>query len=148
MRPLKQKSNGKHVGGSNMPPLNQKVRQKCNPSNRKSTPNAAPESSRTPLGVKIKGDFCDFTLIFSCIWRRAGSDPQAERGRGEVNLSPKGDLTLRPRVGGLVVWVLFRQGVLVVVVVWILMVSLSHSPSRSLPLPPLNSRARNNLHYP
>ena len=27
-------------------------------------------------------------------------DPQAERGRGEVNLSPKEHLTLRPRVGG------------------------------------------------
>ena len=32
--------------------------------------------------------------------RHVGSDPQAERGRGEVNLSPKGVLTLRPRVGG------------------------------------------------
>ena len=32
--------------------------------------------------------------------RHAGSDPQAERGRGEVNLSPIQGLTLRPRVGG------------------------------------------------
>ena len=32
--------------------------------------------------------------------RHVGSDPQAERGRGEVNLSPIRVLTLRPRVGG------------------------------------------------
>ena len=32
--------------------------------------------------------------------RHVGSDPQAERGRGEVNLSPILGLTLRPRVGG------------------------------------------------
>ena len=32
--------------------------------------------------------------------RHVGSDPQAERGRGEVNLSPTLVLTLRPRVGG------------------------------------------------
>ena len=32
--------------------------------------------------------------------RHVGSDPQAERGRGEVNLSPIEVLTLRPRVGG------------------------------------------------
>ena len=32
--------------------------------------------------------------------RHVGSDPQAERGRGEVNLSPIQGLTLRPRVGG------------------------------------------------
>ena len=32
--------------------------------------------------------------------RHVGSDPQAERGRGEVNLSPMVVLTLRPRVGG------------------------------------------------
>ena len=32
--------------------------------------------------------------------RHVGSDPQAERGRGEVNLSPTKVLTLRPRVGG------------------------------------------------
>ena len=32
--------------------------------------------------------------------RHVGSDPQAERGRGEVNLSPIQVLTLRPRVGG------------------------------------------------
>ena len=29
-----------------------------------------------------------------------GSDPVAERGRGEVHLSPTQVLTLRPRVGG------------------------------------------------
>ena len=32
--------------------------------------------------------------------RHVGSDPEAERGRGEVNLSPKLVLTHRPRVGG------------------------------------------------
>ena len=32
--------------------------------------------------------------------RHVGSDPQVERGRGEVNLSPILVLTLRPRVGG------------------------------------------------
>ena len=32
--------------------------------------------------------------------RHVGSDPEAERGRGEVNLSPIEGLTLRPRVGG------------------------------------------------
>ena len=32
--------------------------------------------------------------------RHVGSDPQAERGKGEVNLSPMRGLTLRPRVGG------------------------------------------------
>ena len=32
--------------------------------------------------------------------RHVGSDPQAERGRGEVNFSPIRVLTLRPRVGG------------------------------------------------
>ena len=32
--------------------------------------------------------------------RHVGSDPQAERGRGEVTLSPMEVLTLRPRVGG------------------------------------------------
>ena len=32
--------------------------------------------------------------------RHVGSDPVAERGRGEVNLSPIEVLTLRPRVGG------------------------------------------------
>ena len=32
--------------------------------------------------------------------RHVGSDPVAERGRGEVNLSPTLVLTLRPRVGG------------------------------------------------
>ena len=37
--------------------------------------------------------------VFLCILRHAGSDPKAERGRGEVNLSPKGGLTLRPKVG-------------------------------------------------
>ena len=37
--------------------------------------------------------------VFLCILRHAGSDPEAERGRGEINFSPKGGLTLRPRVG-------------------------------------------------
>ena len=32
--------------------------------------------------------------------QHVGSDPEAERGRGEVNLSPIQGLTLRPRVGG------------------------------------------------
>ena len=32
--------------------------------------------------------------------RHVGSDPQAERGRAEVNLSPTRVVTLRPRVGG------------------------------------------------
>ena len=32
--------------------------------------------------------------------QHVGSDPEAERGRGEVNLSPILVLTLRPRVGG------------------------------------------------
>ena len=36
--------------------------------------------------------------VFLCILRHVGSDPEAERGRGEVNLSPKRGLTLRPRV--------------------------------------------------
>ena len=39
-------------------------------------------------------------MSLSCFLRHVGSDPQAERGRGEVNLSPKGVLTLRPRVLG------------------------------------------------
>ena len=38
--------------------------------------------------------------VFLCILRHAKSDPEAERGRGDVNLSPMGVLTLRPRVGG------------------------------------------------
>ena len=38
--------------------------------------------------------------ILSCILQHVGSDPVAERGRGEVNLSPIRVLTLRPRVGG------------------------------------------------
>ena len=38
--------------------------------------------------------------VFLCSLRHDGSDPESERGRGEVNLSPKGGLTLRPRVGG------------------------------------------------
>ena len=61
---------------------------------------AAPKSSRILFGVGRKREFCHFRRVFSCFLRCAGSDPQAERGRGEVNLSPKGDLTLRPRVGG------------------------------------------------
>ena len=32
--------------------------------------------------------------------QHVGSDPEAERGRGEVNLSPTVGLTLRFRVGG------------------------------------------------
>ena len=32
--------------------------------------------------------------------RHVGSDPQAERGRGEVKLSPISGLTLQPMVGG------------------------------------------------
>ena len=40
-----------------------------------------------------------FGQVFLGILRHAGSDPEAERGRGEVNLSPKGGLTLRPKVG-------------------------------------------------
>ena len=76
------------------------MRQKHVPLGRKSPPNAAPESSGTTLGVGRKREFCHFIRFFSCILRCAGSDPQAERGRGEVNLSPKEGLTLRPRVGG------------------------------------------------
>ena len=38
--------------------------------------------------------------VFLCILRHAGSDPEAERGWGEVHLSPTGGLKLRPRVGG------------------------------------------------
>ena len=37
------------------------------------------------------------------IFQHVGSDPEAERGRGEVNLSPKRGLTLRLRVGGIYV---------------------------------------------
>ena len=40
------------------------------------------------------------SFFFSCFLRHVGSDPVAERGRGEVNLSPIRGLTLRPRVGG------------------------------------------------
>ena len=32
--------------------------------------------------------------------QHVGSDPEAERGRGETNFSPIEGLTLRPRVGG------------------------------------------------
>ena len=90
-----------------MRPLSQKVGQKCVPFSRISDHVVGPRRSRvaespwgTPLGIRIKREFCHFRRVFSCIWRRAGSDPQAERGRGEVNLSPKEGLTLRPRVGG------------------------------------------------
>ena len=100
MQPVKQKSVGEHVGGSNMRPLMQNVRQKRDPFVRKSTPNAVPKSSGTPPLGWNKTRFCHFRRVFSCIWRPAGSDPQAGRGRGEVNLSPKEHLTLRPRVGG------------------------------------------------
>ena len=53
-----------------------------------------------PLPGGVKRCFCQITRVFSCILRHVGSDPQAERGRGEVNLSPIEGLTLRPRVGG------------------------------------------------
>ena len=43
---------------------------------------------------------CQNTCVFWCISEHVGSDPEAERGRGEVNLSPILVLTLRPRVGG------------------------------------------------
>ena len=56
--------------------------------------------SGTPLPGRVKRWFCSITRVFSCILRHAGSDPVAERGRGEVNLSPILGLTLRPRVGG------------------------------------------------
>ena len=36
--------------------------------------------------------------VFLCILQHVGSDPEAERGKGEENLSPNGGLTLRPRV--------------------------------------------------
>ena len=39
--------------------------------------------------------------FFLFILRHAASGPEAERGGGEVSLSPKGGLTLRPRVGRL-----------------------------------------------
>ena len=55
----------------------------------------------TPIGVRIKRACRHFRRIFSCVWRPDGSDLQAERGRGEANLSPKRHLTHRPRVGGL-----------------------------------------------
>ena len=91
--------------------LRQKVRQKRVPSARKWGPKPLPSRQvafrDTPLWVRIKREFCHFKRVFSCIWRRAGSDPQAERGRGEVNLPPKEILTLRPRVGGL--WPGHRQ---------------------------------------
>ena len=38
--------------------------------------------------------------VFLCTLRHVGSDSEAERGRGEINLSPRGGLTLRPKVGG------------------------------------------------
>ena len=41
-----------------------------------------------------------FGQVFLSILRHDGSDPEAERGRGEVNFSPTVGLTLRLRVGG------------------------------------------------
>ena len=74
--------------------------QKHVPLGRKSPPTPLPSLRGHPLSVRIKREFCHFRRVFSCILRCAGSDPQAERGRGEVNLSPKEVPTLRPRVGG------------------------------------------------
>ena len=83
--------------------LSQKVRQKHVPLGKKSAP-IVPRDGNEPLEdtvqVRVKRRFCQITRVFSCILRHVGSDPQAERGRGEVNLSPTRVLTLRPRVGG------------------------------------------------
>ena len=54
----------------------------------------------TPPLVRVKRWFCQITRVFSSNLGHVGSDPQAERGKGEVNLSPTKGLTLRPRVGG------------------------------------------------
>ena len=91
-------------GGSKTCTLRQKVRQKHVPLCKKSAPvrlrcGIEPPSGTPPTG-KVKRCFCEITRVFSCILRHVGSDPQAERGRGEVNLSPIQVLTLRPRVGG------------------------------------------------
>ena len=84
--------------------LRQQVRQKHVPLCKKSAPvrlrcGIEPPSETPPTG-RVKRGFCAFTRVFSCILRHVGSDPQAERGRGEVNLSPTNVLTLRFRVGG------------------------------------------------
>ena len=60
--------------------------------------------SRTSLLSRVKRCICSTTRVFSCILQHVGSDPQAEMGRGEVNLSPIRVLTLRPRVGGFYVF--------------------------------------------
>ena len=47
--------------------------------------------------------------FFSCILQHVGYDPQAERGRGEVNISPTVVLALRLRVGGFYVSGMFWE---------------------------------------
>ena len=87
-----------------MRPLRQKVRQKHVPLGKKSAPvelrDGIEPPSGTPLPDRVKRCFWQITRVFSCILQHVGSDPEAERGRGEVTLSPIGGLTLRPRVGG------------------------------------------------
>ena len=58
------------------------------------------EPPSRPLAARVKRCFWQNTRVFSCILRHVGSDPVAERGRGEVNFSPIQVLTLRLRVGG------------------------------------------------
>ena len=59
-----------------------------------SRPQGPPFPAEYNAGVANSHEF------FSCMLRHVGSDPVAERGRGEVNLSPIEVPTLRPRVGG------------------------------------------------
>ena len=72
--------------------LRQKVRQKHVPLSKKSAPvelrdGIEPPSKALPSDP-AKRCFLQNTRVFSCILRHVGSAPQAERGRGEVNLSP------------------------------------------------------------
>ena len=67
-----------------------------------SQPSVGMDMSRwgTPIKTLSKMFFLPNHKNCSCILRHVGSDPQAERGTGEVNISPTVGLTLRPRVGG------------------------------------------------
>ena len=112
MRTLRQKVRQKHIPlRRNSASIRQKtctLKQKVNKNTYPFAKSLPPsgfgmELSRprgSPLPGQVKRGFCEITRVFSCILQHVGSDPEAERGRGEVNLSPTVGLTLRPRVGG------------------------------------------------